>query len=217
MGFFSKKDDQAREELSTIRSTLQFNFFDVKSKISSLFQWITYFYNKEKEQDSRLEKLELHLSQIPSTKEQIKQIIDEHYSQQEVLDKIAAVERKLNHLYFSNQGQNLPVEEIKERINALEKKKDNIKSTLREKMLKKITRNSKEYIKTTVLSILRKYNRISAFRLKEMIVEEQGLCSKSSFYRILDEIEREGEFGSTREGKEKIFFSKGIDEKQIIE
>lgn len=216
MGFFSKKDDQARGELSAIRAALQFNFFDVKSRIGNLFQWISYFQNKHNDQDSRLEKLELHLAQMPTTKEQIKQIIDEHYSQKEVLDRLAVVERRLHSIYYSNQGHNTPLNEIKERIEALEKKKENIKNSLRESMLKKITRNSKEYIKTSVLSILRKYGRISAFRLKEMIVEEQGLCSKSSFYRILDEIEKDGEFGSAREGKEKIFFSNDIDEKQII-
>jgi len=41
-----------------------------------------------------------------------------------------------------------------------------------------------------------------------MIVEEQNMTSKSTLYRILEEIERSDEIGTMRKGKEKIYFSK---------
>ena len=41
-----------------------------------------------------------------------------------------------------------------------------------------------------------------------MVVEEQGLCSKSSFYRLLDEIEEEPEIGVMKKGKEKHYIAK---------
>ena len=41
-----------------------------------------------------------------------------------------------------------------------------------------------------------------------MIVEEQGLCSKSSFYRLLEEIEQEPDIGVIKEGKEKHYIAK---------
>ena len=47
-------------------------------------------------------------------------------------------------------------------------------------------------------------------QLKEMVVEEQGLCSKSSFYRVLDEIELEKGITSSREGKHKIYVFKMV-------
>jgi Fe2+ or Zn2+ uptake regulation protein len=98
--------------------------------------------------------------------------------------------------------------EIQEKIINLEKKKEDIKSNLKEKMLKHIARNSKDYIRNTILSLIRRYEKISGFKLKEIIVEEQGLCSKSSFYRILEELEKEKGIDVVKEGKEKVFFAK---------
>ena len=42
--------------------------------------------------------------------------------------------------------------------------------------------------------------------MKEIIVEEQALCSKSTFYRLLEEIEKIDDIEVVWEGKEKIFF-----------
>ena len=81
-------------------------------------------------------------------------------------------------------------------------------SALKEKILRRVTRNSKDYIKGIISSLINKYGRISAMQLREMIVEEQGLCSKSSFYRILDEIEREEGFTVISSGREKVYVSK---------
>ena len=51
---------------------------------------------------------------------------------------------------------------------------------------------------------------MSALQLKEMVVEEQGLCSKSSFYRILEEIESLDEIVTIKKGKEKHYMAKKI-------
>ena len=74
--------------------------------------------------------------------------------------------------------------------------------------MKKITRNSKEYAKTIILSYIKKYEKISALQLKEMLVDEQALCSKSSFYRLLEEIESLGDIAVIKKGKEKHYISK---------
>ena len=58
-----------------------------------------------------------------------------------------------------------------------------------------------------VLSYIKKYWEITALQLKEMVVEEQGLCSKSSFYRLLQEIEERGDIGVVKEGKEKHYMA----------
>jgi hypothetical protein len=74
--------------------------------------------------------------------------------------------------------------------------------------MKRIAKNSKEYVKSIIFAAIRKYGEIPASKLKEIIVEEQGLCSKSSFYRLLAEIETENELGVIEKGKEKIYLMK---------
>ena len=51
---------------------------------------------------------------------------------------------------------------------------------------------------------------ISSLKLREIVVDEQGLCSKSSFYRILTEIEESDHVDVVRQGNEKLYLSKLI-------
>jgi len=99
--------------------------------------------------------------------------------------------------------------EIEQRISQLEEQK---KATIKEKVVKRVTRNSKEYVKQLMLSYIRKYTQIGALQLKDMIVYDQGLCSKSSFYRLLDEIEVLDEVGTVKKGKQKYYLYKQIKE-----
>jgi biotin operon repressor len=45
-----------------------------------------------------------------------------------------------------------------------------------------------------------------------MIVYDQGLCSKSSFYRLLDEIEALEEIGTVKKVRQKYYLYKQIKE-----
>lgn len=98
------------------------------------------------------------------------------------------------------------LDNMKQRLATLEEKKSKIK----EKIIKRITKNSKEYVKTIILSYIRKYGKITALQLKDMVVEEQGLTSKSSFYRILEEIEELEDITTVRQGKEKHYLVKKL-------
>ena len=98
---------------------------------------------------------------------------------------------------------------IEQRLNSLEEQR---KATIREKVVKRVTRNSKEYVKSLILSYIRKYTQISGLQLKDMIVYDQGLCSKSSFYRILDEIEAMKDISIVKKGREKYYLYKQINE-----
>jgi hypothetical protein len=77
---------------------------------------------------------------------------------------------------------------------------------LKEKIFKKVTRHSKDYVKSMLISLVKKYNKISGLNLREIVVEEQGIVSKSSFYRLLEEIEEEEGISVVHEGKEKHYF-----------
>jgi archaellum component FlaC len=80
------------------------------------------------------------------------------------------------------------------------------RSSLKEKIFKKVTRHSKDYVKSMLISLIKKYDKISGLNLREIVVEEQGIVSKSSFYRLLTEIEEEEGIHVLHEGKEKHYF-----------
>jgi len=77
-----------------------------------------------------------------------------------------------------------------------------------EKSARKVARHSKEYIKNIILSTIGKFDQVQALQLREMIVEEQGLCSKSTFYRLLEELEAEESVSMIARGKEKVYIPK---------
>ena len=81
---------------------------------------------------------------------------------------------------------------------------------IKEKIMKKLTRNSKEYIKGIMISYIKKYEKVTALQLREMIVDEQGFCSRSSFYRLLGEIEDFEDVSFMKQGKQKHYLSKGL-------
>jgi len=76
-------------------------------------------------------------------------------------------------------------------------------NNLREKILRKIIKSSKDHVKNLIKNLIIKYGQISALHLREIIVEEQGLCSKSSFYRILEELETDEDISVMHDKKEK--------------
>lgn len=84
---------------------------------------------------------------------------------------------------------------------------------LKERILRRVARDSKEYVKNFIHSLITKYEKVSALSLREMVVEDQGLCSKSSFYRILSELEKEDDIQVIQDGKGKIFVSNMLSSK----
>jgi hypothetical protein len=76
---------------------------------------------------------------------------------------------------------------------------------VREKLLRKLAKSSKDHVKSLIKNLIIKYGQISALHLREMLVEEQGLCSKSSFYRILEELEADEDLSVMHDKKEKKY------------
>jgi hypothetical protein len=79
------------------------------------------------------------------------------------------------------------------------------RNNLREKIIRRVARHSKEYVKSMLVSLIKKYGRVSGLNLREIVVEEQGIVSKSSFYRLLIEIEEEDAIHVIQDGKEKHY------------
>lgn len=160
---------------------------------------------------------------------EIKAVIDEHYKLDEVHTRLRSVEETLAnlHSWHSAKSQEAPAltssptplpltphPSINPHPQPLTPNPTpnpftlSQKSTpLKERILRRISRNSKDYIKGVLRSMIFKYGRISAIQLRDIVVEEQVLCSRSSFYRILDEVETEEGIVCQQDGKEKEYFA----------
>lgn len=205
---FFKRNQIIESRFSQLQDAIKASFFNVKSDTSKIFKWLNYLYQKSLQQEQQISDLKYDLSLVPKTKQQIKQIIDELYSYEAINRRIEDVENRLNSFYKDkipiSEAPDLRLLDMQKRLEKLEQKK----AGLKEKLIKKITKSSKDYVKTIIISYIKKYGKISALQLKEMLVDEQGLCSKSSFYRILEEIEEQEDIGVIKKGKEKQYISK---------
>ncbi len=89
--------------------------------------------------------------------EDIKKIIDRYYSFDNLMERIKIINEKVDSLAAkkpseSTQPQIHPeIHEIAQRLTQLEEQK---KATIREKVVKRVTRNSKEYVKQLMLSYI---------------------------------------------------------------
>jgi len=183
MGLFTKQ----QQDPGRLHYILKLAFERVRCDMHYIFSWVNYFHQKHQEHDARLLKIEQNLAHNSINREEIGQMIDFHLPYSQILKRI---------------------EEINQRLDKLESKQPERKIALKERLLRKITKNSKEYIKSVIVGTIKKYGRISGPQLKEIVVDEQGICSKRSFYRLLAEIEQEQEIAAFSDGKEKNYFFK---------
>ncbi len=227
--FFRSDTEQLRHRVRHMDASLRTSFLSVRRDTQNLGQWAQYLQEKTERQQAQLQQmtqeissLNEELSAIPKTPQEIKKIIDQYYSYDALLSRLKYIEQRVEE--FALKGvpiqQPLPpqaaqqpappssqeMQEIRQKLAALEQKKQSLK----EKIIKRITKNSKEYVKGIIQSYIRKYEQVAALQLKEMVVDDQQLCSKSSFYRLMEEIEQLEGIGVVREGKEKRYFLKAI-------
>lgn len=213
--FWVKKETNVERKLTQLNHLLARSFSNVKKDTQNIFQWLNFLYQKNMEQAAQIKKLKLELSYVPKNHYDIKKIIDSYYSFDHIMDKIKHLHEKVDNLdrqkVIQPQHHELhpKLNDMDQRLKQLEEEK---KATIREKVVKRVTRNSKDYVKSLIISYIRKYGQIGALQLKDMVVHDQGLCSKSSFYRLLDELEALDEVGTVKKGKQKYYLYKQIKE-----
>ncbi len=216
------KKDNTEKKLNQINEALKKSFANVKRDTTNIFQWLNYFYRKSMEQEQLLKKMQMELSYMPKTREDVRRIIDDYYAFETMMAKIRDLDEKIDELSRRQVMQverHTPIQRethsdisyIEKRLEKLEQKK----LSMKEKIMKRLTRNSKEYVKGVIISYIKKYERISALQLKEIVVDEQNFCSKSSFYRLLEEIEESEDVGVVKHGKEKHYIAKVLKQKSI--
>ena len=211
------KKDNTEKRLGQINNILKKSFSNVKKDTTNIFQWLNYFYKRSMEQEMMLRQLQAELSYVPKTREEIRKIIEDYYSFEEIMDKIRDLNEKVDELskkQIIKEYTPQPVhKELQPDISYIERRLERLeqkKLSIREKIMKRLTKNSKEYIKGIIISYIKKYERVSALQLKEIVVDEQNFCSKSSFYRLLEEIEELDDIGVVKQGKEKQYISKAV-------
>lgn len=209
--FWLKVQSKTDRKLSQMNQLLLRSFSNVKNDTQKLFQWFNFLHQKNLEQENQIKQLKLELSYIPKKPEDIRKIVDSYYSFDNITERIKMINERIDSLPRGEVPRihHPEINEIEQRLEQLEQQKN---ATIREKVIKRVTRNSKEYVKQLMLSYIRKYTQIGALQLKDMIVHDQGLCSKSSFYRLLDEIEVLEDIGTVKKGKQKYYLYKQLKE-----
>ncbi len=196
LSFFKKRSKVNKVDL--LKKNVANAFSKVKEDTSILYQWIEYLSSQNQQLQLLIEQLKREVKILPKTDQEIKFIVDKYYSFNHLFSKLEELENRLGSV---ERG-------VSRRISVEESSPVKIKEPrqiLQETIAKRISKNSKEYIKNILNSLITKYNNISGSQLKEMVVEEQKLCSKSSFYRLLEELEKEESITVFSSGKSKFF------------
>jgi hypothetical protein len=124
---------------------------------------------------------------------------------EDVFDKLERLNLRIDNLHIASQPKiEKPIEAAPVQVSEVK----TARQYLKEKIFRKVTRHSKDYVRSMLLSLIKKYGKISGLNLREIVVEEQGILSKSSLYRLLNEIETDENIEVVQDGKEKHYFWK---------
>ncbi|MEM2916452.1 MAG: hypothetical protein QXT19_03800 [Candidatus Woesearchaeota archaeon] len=234
MGWLFGKE--VENKVDRLDKALKESFAHVKQDTNLLYQWVQFFQQQIARQQQVIEAqqhdlddyeqeilrhrqhishLQAELKSVPKDPATIKRIIDSYYDFDSILDRVRQIEDKLMRLEHLKAASTVPhpmraATELPHVVPPPSRT-----HALRDKIVQRITRNSKEYLKGLIMSMITKYGKISALQLREMIVEEQGLASKSSFYRLLEELEAENAISVIHDGKEKLLMVGGHLKKPI--
>jgi hypothetical protein len=234
-----RKKGEVVAKIEKLDDTLSVSFSHVKQDISKMNSWLGWLYNQHIEQQKTINILQERISSAHISPEQIRSMVEAHLPTEEITGRIMHVERKINEVASSihstepllkkvadlNSEVKLLEENQKPIMDRLRSIADKVEkmgqarprniSNLREKIMKKVAQRSQDYIKNLILSTIQRYDKVSALQLREMIVEEQRLCSKSSFYRFLTDLENHSDVEVVVSGKEKIYIPKLIKKETV--
>lgn len=210
MGLFGKT--KVEEKVDKFDKVLKESFAKVRDDTDTIYQWLQHFNKVVQQQQEDIDEKDGRISQLHNeiallkhelsslslslSPETIKRLIDEHYDFGTIVHRLRTIENKIEKIESMRTT---------ERHGIVTEAPAPKRQQLKEKIVQRITRNSKDYVKGIILNMINKYGKISAMQLREMVVEEQGLVSRSSFYRLLEELEDEADLHVAQTGKEKVY------------
>lgn len=195
---------KTKEELNALIDT-HYSLVPIQHKLSNLSEKISLFEHSNKE----INDLKFHFEEI---KAKISLLETSHNSINPLTQRLEEIKSKITSLEEAQEPLKKHVEEhlsirpetLQKPINTAYQQQATVIG-IREKLLRKIAKSSKDHVKSLIKSLIIKYGQISALHLREIIVEEQGLSSKSSFYRILEELETDEDLTVMHDKKEKRY------------
>ncbi len=217
LNFLYKKNQHQEQIITELKQQLD----HMPKTRQELKQIIDYYYShdhllkKIHELNERVDSL-IHLKNMPFELDQIRAQLDNLAKiprpiPAHVEQNIAHIRARLDKVESATPIHPIVPHHIEEKLSQMHSRLEKVeakKQSFKEKLVQKIAKRSKEYVKSVIISYIRKYGKISGLQLKEMVVDEQALCSKSSFYRLLNEIESLGEISVIQQGKEKQYLFK---------
>lgn len=212
MGLFSKKKQEVIPSIhpSVHHQLVAQSFSHVRKDVQNVYDWIRYLHQQNKAQQEHIN----HLSQKLESHAIQKEVL-ENRTQTNVHDlnsRVFEVEKRVAQIHQAQVSSPVQTHELVSKITevmgAMHAKSapyGTPTSSLQEKVIKKVQQHSKDYIKTAIRQLIAKYAKMSGIQLREILVEEQALCSRSSFYRLLGELEDDGLVSVFASGKEKVY------------
>lgn len=191
------------------------DFLEMKQRIQQIehhLSYIPYIHTQLQHLQNQPDKHQILLQKVRNLHDKVSMINHDHGP---ILRRLEEIETSLLNTRSPSQPIAQPIihklDNMASRLEILENQPvSQFKKTVKEKIFSNITRNSKEYVKKLILSLITKYQSISATQLRQIVVDEQGLCSKSTFYRILKEAEEQDFIGVITHGKEKKYMAKEL-------
>ena len=203
-----------KKELDQIRAHVQHSFGNVKQDTTNLYDWVRYIHERIEEQE-QLARQQQQTIQILNQKLQntlTPEAAQELIAGQSALKQMVLLQQRIQQLHkkmsavaMLHDSHDSRLSELQNRLETIHAATEKKGSVLQERVLKNIARSSKLYIKNAIMNFASKHGNISALQLKQRVVDEQQLCSKSSFYRLLGELEKEDRFVIAKEGKQKVY------------
>jgi len=205
MGWFNRRKDTELAAVQQVNQLVLSSFQKVRQDMFNVHEWLRYLYDQNLTQQKVIEDLKMQLQMMPKSKEEVRDLIDEYYDHEKILNRIQAMEQEVQEL---RKNPIQPIAPVYQQPVLQHRESSKPAHHLRDKIIRNVTRNSKEYIKNLILQAMNKYEKISGLQLREIFVEEQGVVSRSSFYRLLNEIENQADITVIQDGKEKVYITK---------
>ena len=86
--FWLKRQSDIENKFSQLHRLLASSFSNVKNDTQKIFQWLNFLHQKNMEQAHQIKQLQLELSYIPKKHEDIKRIIDNYYSFDNITERV---------------------------------------------------------------------------------------------------------------------------------
>jgi hypothetical protein len=203
---FGKGGDDAGTE--RLRREFDEKLRGLAKERDALVEWIHYLHGQQQHHARKLDEQDAKLARCPNRAE-VTSLIAQSGTVAELAARLRRVEERPRESQPSLRIETKQSETRAPRYPIPAAPAPRAISMLQEKMLRSAARYSKEFIRSKILELVRKHGQISALQLREMVVDEMGLCSRSTFYRILEELGREedSELSAVLRKRMKVFLA----------